>query len=187
MMGNINIISRYFSIITLNNWPFPTTPEEEGGSRYRYTNIFFSFIRYLYDLLTKGSVVRKKIPMLILCNKTDKVTAHTKEFIRKQMEKEMYVFKSQIFYLYSLYQSATVLWFHFIVLLIIDNSCALSVMDGTCAHSCVNAVIVDWFILKEVSFYFLLNTVIFFSFIHLVTCLYALNQLIGLFWSWKCA
>lgn len=30
MMGNINIISRYFSIITLNNWPFPTTPEEEG-------------------------------------------------------------------------------------------------------------------------------------------------------------
>ncbi|KAK2367910.1 signal recognition particle receptor subunit beta [Trifolium repens] len=35
---------------------------------------------YLYDLLTKGSVVRKKIPLLILCNKTDKVTAHTKEF-----------------------------------------------------------------------------------------------------------
>ena len=44
---------------------------------------------YLYDLLTKGSVVRKKIPVLILCNKTDKVTAHTKEFIRKQMEKEI--------------------------------------------------------------------------------------------------
>ncbi|CAJ1931432.1 unnamed protein product [Sphenostylis stenocarpa] len=44
---------------------------------------------YLYDLLTKGSVVRKKIPVLILCNKTDKVTAHTKEFIRRQMEKEI--------------------------------------------------------------------------------------------------
>ncbi|KAK7384876.1 hypothetical protein VNO78_30579 [Psophocarpus tetragonolobus] len=44
---------------------------------------------YLYDLLTKGSVVKKKIPVLILCNKTDKVTAHTKEFIRKQMEKEI--------------------------------------------------------------------------------------------------
>lgn len=44
---------------------------------------------YLYDLLTKGSVVRKKIPLLILCNKTDKVTAHTKEFIRRQMEKEI--------------------------------------------------------------------------------------------------
>ncbi|KAJ7975525.1 Signal recognition particle receptor subunit beta [Quillaja saponaria] len=44
---------------------------------------------YLYDILTKGSVVRKKIPLLILCNKTDKVTAHTKEFIRKQLEKEI--------------------------------------------------------------------------------------------------
>ncbi|KAL2343511.1 hypothetical protein Fmac_004796 [Flemingia macrophylla] len=44
---------------------------------------------YLYDLLTKGSVVKKKIPVLILCNKTDKVTAHTKEFIRRQIEKEI--------------------------------------------------------------------------------------------------
>lgn len=149
MMGNISVISRYFSIITLHNWPFPTTPEEEGGSRYRYTNIFFSFIRYLYDLLTKGSVVRKKIPVLILCNKTDKVTAHTKEFIRKQMEKEMYAFKSQIFYLYSLYPSATALWFHFIVQL-----------DGTYAHAYANAVIVDWFILKK--YILILNTVIFF-------------------------
>jgi len=41
--------------------------------------------------------VRKKIPVLILCNKTDKVTAHTKEFIRRQMEKEMYAFKFHIF------------------------------------------------------------------------------------------
>ncbi|MBA0644804.1 hypothetical protein Goklo_028920 [Gossypium klotzschianum] len=45
---------------------------------------------YLYDILTKASVVKKKIPVLICCNKNDKVTAHTKEFIRKQMEKEMY-------------------------------------------------------------------------------------------------
>ncbi|KAB1207883.1 Signal recognition particle receptor subunit beta [Morella rubra] len=44
---------------------------------------------YLYDILTKASVVKKKIPVLILCNKTDKVTAHSKEFIRKQMEKEI--------------------------------------------------------------------------------------------------
>ncbi|EOY25235.1 Signal recognition particle receptor subunit beta isoform 3 [Theobroma cacao] len=44
---------------------------------------------YLYDILTKASVVKKKIPVLICCNKTDKVTAHTKEFIRKQMEKEI--------------------------------------------------------------------------------------------------
>ncbi|CAN6540416.1 unnamed protein product [Malus baccata var. baccata] len=31
----------------------------------------------------------KKIPVLILYNKTDKVTAHIKEFIRKQLEKEI--------------------------------------------------------------------------------------------------
>lgn len=44
---------------------------------------------YLYDILTNSTVVKKKIPVLICCNKTDKVTAHTKEFIRKQMEKEI--------------------------------------------------------------------------------------------------
>ncbi|XP_047322690.1 signal recognition particle receptor subunit beta-like [Impatiens glandulifera] len=44
---------------------------------------------YLYDILTMASVVKKKVPMLILCNKVDKVTAHTKEFIRKQLEKEI--------------------------------------------------------------------------------------------------
>ncbi|KAK3004266.1 hypothetical protein RJ639_017874 [Escallonia herrerae] len=38
---------------------------------------------YLYDILTKASVVKKN------CNKVDKVTAHTKEFIRKQLEKEI--------------------------------------------------------------------------------------------------
>lgn len=48
-----------------------------------------SLDRYLYDILTKTNVVNKKIPVLILCNKTDKVTAHSKEFIRKQLEKEM--------------------------------------------------------------------------------------------------
>ncbi|CAK7332089.1 unnamed protein product [Dovyalis caffra] len=44
---------------------------------------------YLYDILTNASVVKKKVPILICCNKTDKVTAHTKEFIRKQIEKEI--------------------------------------------------------------------------------------------------
>ncbi|KAJ4848036.1 hypothetical protein Tsubulata_037922, partial [Turnera subulata] len=43
---------------------------------------------YLYDILTKASVVKKKVPLVICCNKTDKVTAHTMEFIRKQLEKE---------------------------------------------------------------------------------------------------
>ncbi|KAL5981556.1 hypothetical protein ACLOJK_015618, partial [Asimina triloba] len=44
---------------------------------------------YLYDILTKASIVKKKIPVLIVCNKTDKVSAHSKEFIRKQLEKEL--------------------------------------------------------------------------------------------------
>nr|CAB3495668.1 unnamed protein product [Digitaria exilis] len=44
---------------------------------------------YLYDTLTKASVVKKKVPVLIFCNKTDKVTAHSKEFIKKQLEKEI--------------------------------------------------------------------------------------------------
>ena len=34
--------------------------------------------------------MKKKVPVLIFCNKTDKVTAHSKEFIKKQLEKEMY-------------------------------------------------------------------------------------------------
>jgi len=44
---------------------------------------------YLYDILTKATVVKKKVPVLIFCNKTDKVTAHSKEFIKKQLEKEL--------------------------------------------------------------------------------------------------
>ncbi|XP_078431592.1 uncharacterized protein LOC144703316 isoform X2 [Wolffia australiana] len=44
---------------------------------------------YLYEILTKATVVNKRIPVLILCNKSDKVTAHSKEFIRKQLEKEI--------------------------------------------------------------------------------------------------
>ncbi|EFH58952.1 predicted protein, partial [Arabidopsis lyrata subsp. lyrata] len=44
---------------------------------------------YLYDILTNANVVKNKISVLLCCNKTDKLTAHTKEFIRKQMEKEI--------------------------------------------------------------------------------------------------
>ncbi|KAK9747891.1 hypothetical protein RND81_02G021800 [Saponaria officinalis] len=44
---------------------------------------------YLYDILTKASIVKRKIPVLIVCNKTEKVTAHSSEFIRKQLEKEI--------------------------------------------------------------------------------------------------
>ncbi|XP_074319575.1 uncharacterized protein LOC141656537 isoform X1 [Silene latifolia] len=44
---------------------------------------------YLYDILTKASTVKRKIPVQIVCNKTEKVTAHSSEFIRKQLEKEI--------------------------------------------------------------------------------------------------
>ncbi|CAM6091891.1 unnamed protein product [Calypogeia fissa] len=44
---------------------------------------------YLYDVLTKAVVVRKKIPLLLACNKMDKVTAHSVDFIRRQLEKEI--------------------------------------------------------------------------------------------------
>lgn len=78
----------------VSNWKLELT------NKYLHEKIvtlILTLQRYLYDILTKASVVNKKISVLLLCNKTDKVTAHTKEFIRKQMEKEMYGFK--IFYL----------------------------------------------------------------------------------------
>ena len=52
--------------------------------------------------MTKATVVKKRVPVLIFCNKTDKVTAHSKEFIKKQLEKEVYVlFSYSITYLDS--------------------------------------------------------------------------------------
>ncbi|KAM3289137.1 hypothetical protein P3S67_017424 [Capsicum chacoense] len=53
------------------------------------SNMLTSRKRYLYEILTKETVVKKKIPVLLLCNKVDKTTAHTKEFIREQLEKEI--------------------------------------------------------------------------------------------------
>uniref|UniRef100_A0A7N0VF05 Signal recognition particle receptor subunit beta n=1 Tax=Kalanchoe fedtschenkoi TaxID=63787 RepID=A0A7N0VF05_KALFE len=44
---------------------------------------------YLYDILTKSSIVKKRVPVFIFCNKMDKASAHSKEFIRKQLEKEI--------------------------------------------------------------------------------------------------
>ncbi|RZC66357.1 hypothetical protein C5167_010036 [Papaver somniferum] len=44
---------------------------------------------YLYEILTNALVVKKKVPVLIMCNKTDKKNADTKEFIMKQLEKEI--------------------------------------------------------------------------------------------------
>ncbi|KAJ7300107.1 hypothetical protein O6H91_09G095100 [Diphasiastrum complanatum] len=44
---------------------------------------------YLFEVLSKPLVVKKKIPVLLVCNKMDKVTAHSMDFIRKQLEKEI--------------------------------------------------------------------------------------------------
>jgi len=44
---------------------------------------------YLYDILTNKEVVRRKVPLLLTCNKMDKVTAHSSNFIRGQLEKEL--------------------------------------------------------------------------------------------------
>ena len=50
-----------------------------------------STAEYLYNILTKASAVKKRIPVLIVRNKTEKSTAHSKDFIRKQLEKEIEV------------------------------------------------------------------------------------------------
>ncbi|GMH01271.1 hypothetical protein Nepgr_003110 [Nepenthes gracilis] len=67
---------------------------QAAGLVYVVDSLEFLFIcrasaEYLYDILTNASVVKKKVPVLILCNKTEKVTAHSKDFIQKQLEKEI--------------------------------------------------------------------------------------------------
>lgn len=44
---------------------------------------------YLYDILTGANVIKKKIPVLICCNKSDQMSAYTEDYIRKQLEKEI--------------------------------------------------------------------------------------------------
>ncbi|CAM8883568.1 unnamed protein product [Rhodiola kirilowii] len=44
---------------------------------------------FLYDILTNASILERKVPVLVLCNKNDNVVAHTKEFIRKHLEREI--------------------------------------------------------------------------------------------------
>uniref|UniRef100_A0A7N0RAV6 Signal recognition particle receptor subunit beta n=1 Tax=Kalanchoe fedtschenkoi TaxID=63787 RepID=A0A7N0RAV6_KALFE len=45
--------------------------------------------KFLYDILTNGSTCERKLPVLVLCNKNDNVVAHTKEFIRRHLEREI--------------------------------------------------------------------------------------------------
>ncbi|GBG70396.1 hypothetical protein CBR_g6524 [Chara braunii] len=44
---------------------------------------------FLYEMLTKKIVVSSRMPILIACNKLDNVSAHSVEFIRRQLEKEI--------------------------------------------------------------------------------------------------
>jgi len=45
--------------------------------------------RYLFNILSSEDVQRRRVPILVACNKNDKLTAHPPEFIRKRLEKEI--------------------------------------------------------------------------------------------------
>jgi len=47
--------------------------------------------RYLFDLFVDKTVNKQKIPFLIVCNKSEIITAKPKEIVQKDLEKEMYV------------------------------------------------------------------------------------------------
>ncbi|KAK3244608.1 hypothetical protein CYMTET_45785 [Cymbomonas tetramitiformis] len=43
----------------------------------------------IYELLAKPSVQKKRVPILVVCNKMDRTSAHSIEFLRKRLEKEI--------------------------------------------------------------------------------------------------
>ena len=44
---------------------------------------------YVFNLLSSELVQRRRIPIFIACNKTEKLTSHPPDFIRKRLEKEI--------------------------------------------------------------------------------------------------
>ena len=53
-------------------------------------HLYMSLYRQLYDLLSHPAVAKRKLPVLLACNKADQGTkAHTVEFVRKRLEKEI--------------------------------------------------------------------------------------------------
>ena len=49
-----------------------------------------SACRFLYEVLTHPAVRKRRVPVLLACNKADHgAKAHTVDFIRKRLEKEM--------------------------------------------------------------------------------------------------
>ena len=49
---------------------------------------------YLFRILSNELVQRRRIPILIACNKTEKLTSHPPDFIRKRLEKEIDALRS---------------------------------------------------------------------------------------------
>jgi signal recognition particle receptor subunit beta len=48
----------------------------------------------LYDVLGNPTVQKGRVPLLVACNKMDLSSAHTAEFTRKRLEKEMEILRS---------------------------------------------------------------------------------------------
>ncbi len=46
-------------------------------------------LRYLFDLLTNQVVNKKQIPIVVVCNKSEMITAKPKEFVKEELEMEM--------------------------------------------------------------------------------------------------
>ena len=43
----------------------------------------------LFDLLSNPVIQKRKVPILLACNKSEKITAHPVDFVRKRLEKEI--------------------------------------------------------------------------------------------------
>lgn len=50
--------------------------------------------KLLFDVLSHEDFQKKRIPLLIACNKAEKLTAHPPDFIRKRLEREIEVHRS---------------------------------------------------------------------------------------------
>jgi len=44
---------------------------------------------HMYDIFAHPGLGRRRVPVMLACNKSDKVTAHTVDFIRKRLEKDI--------------------------------------------------------------------------------------------------
>lgn len=70
----------------------PTHPAYEPGSGPRPSPRHHTFLprRQLYDVLTHPAVIGRRLPIFLACNKSDMgVKAHSVDFIRKRLEKEL--------------------------------------------------------------------------------------------------